>query len=269
MRISTTVAAPADGLLCPGDPPPARLVPGDPCSPWLLACEHAGRAVPAALGDLGVAPAEMGRHIAWDIGAGPLARRLAARLAAPLVLQRYSRLVIDCNRPRTAPDLIPERSDGTEIPANRGLDARGREARWRAIHAPFHDAIAALLDRAQAAGRHPLLVAVHSFTPCLAGRQRPWHAGFLFNRDGDLAGRLMAAVGARRPDLRLALNEPYTVDDLTDYTIPVHGEARGLPHVLLEVRNDLIADGEAQAQWADLLAAALRQCIPQPFPAAP
>lgn len=168
MRITGPAAA--DGWLGADDPPPVETVAGDPSSPFFLVCEHAGRAVPARLDDLGVDACEMDRHIAWDIGAEGLARRLAAVLGAPLVLQRYSRLVIDCNRPFAAPDLMPARSDGTEIPANRDIDADERRPRWQAIHAPFHAAIAAMLDQAR---RPPLLVAVHSFTPRLGGRERP------------------------------------------------------------------------------------------------
>ncbi len=251
------MAVPVEPLLLPGDPPPVEIVRARAGTRLVLACEHAGRAVPARLGDLGIVAAEMDRHIAWDIGAADLARGLARRLGATLVLQRYSRLVIDCNRPLAAPDLAPPVSDGTIVPANLDLDEVGRRARWEAIHRPFHDALAALLD----ATVEPVLVTVHSFTPRLAGRARPWHAGFLCNRDPALARALLEAAAALAPDHCLALNEPYTVDDLSDYTIPVHGERRGIPHVLVEVRNDLIADEAGQEAWADLLAVALTAAL--------
>jgi predicted N-formylglutamate amidohydrolase len=245
-------------LLSPRDPRPVELVNADARSAFVLACEHAGRAVPERLGDLGVSPADMDRHIAYDRGAEEVSRNLSKRLDAPLVLQRYSRLVIDCNRPSTAPDCFPEISDGTPIPANAGLAAADRQRRLDEIHRPFHQALAALLDRRAAAGATPILVAVHSFTPRLAGgADRHWQLGVLSNRDRRFAERFLAAFQARNPDIPSAHNEPYVVDDLSDYTIPVHGEARGLPHVLIEIRNDLIADAAGQARWAGLIADAL------------
>ncbi len=253
----TVTVAPA--LLGPADPAPVEVLRPGAASPWLLVCEHAGRAVPAALGDLGGVPAaEMDRHIAFDIGAEGLTRRLSERLGATAILQPYSRLVIDCNRPQRAPDLIPAASDGTPIPANAALTEADRAARLAAIHAPFHAAISGTLDGRRPA---PAPVALHSFTPRLAagGPDRPWHAGFCCNRDDRLARALLAEVARLEPGLRLALNEPYPVDDLGDFTVPVHGEARGLPHVLVEVRNDLIADTPGQARWAGLLATALER----------
>jgi predicted N-formylglutamate amidohydrolase len=163
-------------------------------------------------------------------------------------------MAIDCNRPAHALDLIPTVSDGTRIPGNLDLSAAAREVRLAAIHRPFHAAIAAILD----AGRAKALVALHSFTPRLAGGpDRPWDAGFCCNRDGRLATALLAEMGRLAPAACLALNQPYGVDDEGDYTIPVHGEARGLPHVLVELRHDGIAEEAGQQRWADLLAAAL------------
>lgn len=248
---------PAGALLGDGDPSPVETVANRGGAPFVLACEHAGRALPAGLGDLGIAPAELERHIAWDIGADGLARRLAQHLGAPLVLQRYSRLVIDCNRPYAAPDLIPPVSDGTIVPANLELDEIGRQARWAAIHRPFHDALARLLE--EVAG--PVLVAVHSFTPRLAGQARPWQVGLLCNRDPSFATAVHRALSRLAPGLCLAINQPYTVDDGSDYTIPVHGERRGIPHVLLEVRNDLLAGQAGQDAWAELLARALTAAL--------
>lgn len=249
-----TAGSVALGLLGVRDPSPFLIVRPDARSPWLLVCEHAGRAVPAALGDLGLPAAAMDRHIAYDLGAEGLTRALGERLDATAVLQPYSRLVIDCNRPGSAPDLVPAVSDGTAIPANADVGGAERAARLAAIHAPFHAAVAAVLR--ERAGRS--LVAVHSFTPRLAGGPpRPWHAGFCCNRDPRLARALLAETARLAPTLRLALNEPYPVDDASDYTIPVHGELPGRPHVLIEVRNELIADAAGQARWAGLLATAL------------
>jgi predicted N-formylglutamate amidohydrolase len=246
-------------LLDASDPDPVEIVNPEGDSDFLLVCEHAGRAVPATLGDLGIAATEMDRHIAYDIGAEGLARKLSALLDAPLVLQRYSRLVIDCNRPLTATDSIPETSDGTTIPTNLNLTASARRVRADEIHRPFHDAIGRLLDLRQRGELSTILATIHSFVPRFGGKDRRWQLGVCFNRDGVFARQLMKAFQANNPSIVAAHNEPYCVDDESDFSIPVHGERRGLPHVLLEVRHDQIADEAGQASWADLLARALSQ----------
>lgn len=205
----------------------------------------------------------MSRHVAWDIGAEGVSRRLSAALDAPLVLQRYSRLVVDCNRPENAPDCIAAVSDGVVVPANRDIAPSERAARWTEIHAPFHAEVAARLDAALARGP-AALVAVHSFTPMLeiVRRPRPWHVGVMARRDRDLAEALLGNLVADDPDLVAAFDEPYRINDLGDYTIPVHAEHRGIPHVLIEVRNDLIAEPEGQRAWGDRLARALSASLP-------
>lgn len=240
--------------LAPHDPPPVELANATGRAPLVLTCEHGGRALPAALAGGAPGPRDMARHIAWDVGAAALARGLAARLGAPLALQPYSRLVIDCNRPRHAPDLAPAVSDRTRVPFNEALDAAGIEARWRAVHQPFHAAVSRLLE-----ARGPVaLVAVHSFTPRMrGGAPRPMMAGLLARADSRLAESLRAAMLAAEPGLAIALNAPYRIEDDSDYTIPMHAEARGLPHVLLEIRNDLISRPAGVARWTDLLTWAL------------
>ena len=245
-------------VLSPRDPEPAELVNADGLSPFVLSCEHAGRAIPEALGDLGVPADEMKRHIAWDIGSEGVSRRVSAILDAPLVLQRYSRLVVDCNRPFEAPDCMPAVSDGTAVPANATLSEDARRKRFAEIHEPFHGMLAALLDHRAAAGLAAIVVSVHSFTPrLLGGPQRPWALGVLSNRDGSFAEAFLAAFQKANPEVASAHNEPYVIDDSSDYTIPVHGEQRGLPHLLLEIRNDLIAGEAGQSHWARLVADAL------------
>jgi len=245
-------------VLSPHDPDPVAIVNPDGKSVFLLTCEHAGRAIPKRLGDLGIPRADMDRHIAYDVGAETLSRRLSARLDAPLVMQRYSRLVVDCNRPFEAVDCFPEASDGTTVPANVGLGQQAQRQRFDEIHQPFHRAVAALLDRRAAEAKPTTLVSVHSFTPRLqGGSPRPWFVGALSNRDDSFAQRFLAAFRAAHPEIPCAHNEPYVVDDLSDYTIPVHGEARGLPYLLLEIRNDLILDRDGQQRWAALVADAL------------
>ena len=169
------------------------------------------------------------------------------------ILQAYSRLVIDCNRPLDSPGSIVERSDGTPVPGNLDLDAHQRAQRIAEIFEPYHARIAAELDRRASAGRPVVLVAMHSFTPSMAGNDRPWHAGVLYQRDARFAHALLEAL-RDEGDLVVGDNEPYRVSDATDYAIPVHAERRGLPHVELEIRQDLIADEAGQQAWAQRLA---------------
>jgi predicted N-formylglutamate amidohydrolase len=240
-------------LLEPDEPDPVTLENESGDSVFFLTCEHAGRAFPRRLGRLGLPEAETMRHIAWDIGIGAVGREVSRLLDAAVILQTYSRLVIDCNRDPNVPSSIPEISETTEIPGNRGLDEAERAARVDAIFRPYHNAIGAALDRRAAADRATALVALHSFTPVFKGVWRPWHVAVLFNRDPRLAHALAELLRAEG-DLMVGENEPYRVSDLTDYTVPVHGERRGLPHVEIEIRQDLITDPAGQREWAERLA---------------
>jgi predicted N-formylglutamate amidohydrolase len=240
-------------LLEADEPDPVALENEAGSSVFFLTCEHAGRAFPRRLGTLGLPEHETRRHIAWDIGIGAVGRELSRLLDATLILQTYSRLVIDCNRDPNVPSSIPEISESTEIPGNRDLGEAERAARVEAIFRPYHNRIAATLDRRDAQGRGSVLVALHSFTPVFKGVSRPWHVAVLFNRDRRLAHAL-AELLRDEGDLMVGENEPYRVSDLTDYTVPVHGERRGLPHVEIEIRQDLITDPAGQRDWAERLA---------------
>jgi predicted N-formylglutamate amidohydrolase len=242
-----------DPLLGPGEPGPFTLANAAGGSVFLLTCDHGGREIPRGLGRLGLAEPDTFRHIAWDIGIADVGRRLSPQLDAALIVQTYSRLVIDCNRDPSVPSSIPEISEDTEIPGNRNLTETDRAARQIAIFRPYQDRIAALLDERRSAGRASILVALHSFTPVFRGVARPWHVGVLFNRDARLARPLLDLLRAEG-DLVVGENEPYRVTDLTDYTVPVHGERRGLPYVEIEIRQDLITEPAGQAAWADRLA---------------
>ena len=253
---------PAAALLGADDPPPFTVVDGRADGPFVLVSDHAGKRVPAALRGLGLPPAELTRHIGWDIGIAGTTVALAERLGAWAILQTYSRLVIDCNRPTGAASSIPAISDGTPVPGNHGLDEAARARRIEAIFAPYHARIAAELDARAAAGRPTLLVSMHSFTPAMAGVARPWHAGVLYGRDARLAHALRDALAAEG-DLCVGDNQPYAVSDATDYAVPVHGERRGLPHVAIEIRQDLIADEAGQAAWAARLARLLCRLGPR------
>jgi predicted N-formylglutamate amidohydrolase len=245
-------------LLDADEPSPVLEENLDGASDFVIVVDHAGKRLPRRVGDLGLPAAELGRHIAWDLGALGLARLLAARLDAPLVAQAYSRLVIDCNRDPGVATSIPVIGEWIEIPGNIGLSATARAARRAAIFEPYHRRIRALLDARLAAGRRTILIAQHSMTDVFKGVRRAMHAAVLYNRDRRFAGLVLAAL-RRVPDLVIGDNEPYFVSDETDYTIPRHAEARGLPHVEIEVRQDLLGDATGQVRWAALLAAALEE----------
>jgi predicted N-formylglutamate amidohydrolase len=222
-------------------------------SPFLIVVDHAGKLIPRALDRLGVPETECERHIAWDIGIAAVSRLVADALDATLVQQNYSRLVIDCNRTPGSETSIPEISELTQIPGNIGLSEARKAARVREIFRPYHDRIEAELDRRRQAGRSTALIAMHSFTPIFMGAARPWHAGLLYNRDPRFAEVLMTLL-KRGNGFLVGDNEPYSVTDASDYTIPVHGERRGLIHVEIEIRQDLIAGESGQRVWGALLA---------------
>jgi len=222
-------------------------------SPFLLTSDHYGRIIPRRLGDLGLKASELTRHIAWDPGIAGVAEALSKDLGAHLIAQRYSRLVIDCNRPPQAPSSIPRISEATFIPGNADLAEDAAATRRRQIFDPYHRRISEVIDARLRDGLPTVLVSLHSFTPVYAGIARPWHIGTLYHRDTKLAPLLLKLL-RRQTDLVVGDNEPYAVSDDTDYTIPVHGEARGLINTGIEIRQDLIADAPAQKQWADRLA---------------
>ncbi len=239
-------------LLAAADPAPVTVYNGNGRSPLLLVADHAGNIFPRALGRLGISAAEAARHIALDIGIANLSRMVADALDAALIQQNYSRLVIDCNRPPGAATSIPEISEVTLIPGNVGLSTAERMAREREIFRPYHDAIAAELERRREVKAPTALIALHSFTPVFKAAARPWHAALLYHRDPRLARALLALL--RNDGLTVGDNEPYFVSDETDYTIPVHGERRNIPHALIEIRQDLLADEKGEREWAQRLA---------------
>lgn len=222
-------------------------------SPYLLTSDHYGRAIPRALGDLGLSEGELERHIAWDIGIAGVAHALSKHLDAHLIAQRYSRLVIDCNRPPQSPNSIPRISETTVIPGNEGITREAAEARRGHVFDPYHRRIAEVIERRSREGIPTVLVSLHSFTPVYAGIARPWHVGTLYQRDTRLPPLLLKGLRAHA-DLVVGDNEPYAVSDETDYTIPVHGEGRGLMNTGIEIRQDLIAEDSAEREWAHRLA---------------
>jgi predicted N-formylglutamate amidohydrolase len=243
-------------LLSPGDPPAFRTLNEAGRFPLLLLCDHAGKAVPAALGDLGISANELGRHIGWDIGALDVATELSALLDAPLVASTYSRLVIDCNRWPGGEGSIPEVSDGTRVPANAGLSAGDIDARAHACFWPYHNEVERLIADMTARGTGPALLVVHSFTPVMNGARRPWHLGVLWRTDARLPAPLLTEL--RRLDgVVTGDNEPYSARASYEYTLAAHADAHELPHCSLEIRQDLIDTRQAAAGWARQLAPAI------------
>jgi len=236
---------------------PVVLVNGGGRSPYVLICEHASNLLPTTLGTLGLPESELQRHIAWDIGAAEVARRLSRLIDAPLVLQRYSRLAYDCNRPPDSADAMPETSETTHIPGNRNLSPADKLARTREIYRPFHAAIADLLDRRAAEGVRSLVVTIHSFTPVYKGKPRAVELGILHDRDTGLSAKLITSF----PTVDARLNEPYGPKDGVLHTLNLHAAPRGLRHAMIEIRNDLLSDERGQDEWAERLSASLVHAV--------
>lgn len=247
-------------VLAPDEPPPFEVVNPDGASGLFLICDHASHRLPRALGTLGLRPEQILEHIGWDIGAAQVARRLSSLLDAPLVLSGYSRLAIDCNRPPHVASSIPTLTGGVPVPGNIDLDDRSRQARQDALFWPYHRAIEALLARRP---RPAALLSVHSFTPTFPGQVRPWPVGVVFGQDRHLAGLFFDQLRADDPALLVGDNEPYQVTPDSDYGVPNYGEKRGVPAMLLEIRQDGIADDEGAHAWADRIARAYRALEPR------
>lgn len=237
--------------LDPDEPHPVRVLRPDGTSPLFLTADHGGRAIPRRLRQLGVPDSEMDRHIAWDIGIAGVTERLSAALDATAVFQAYSRLVIDCNRDPSWESAMPAVSEYTRISGNEGLTESDRAARITAIFTPYHERIRGLLDAR--AGRRTLFVAMHSFTPSFKGERRDMQVGVLFNRDLRVANVMLDLLRAE-DGLIVGANEPYAITDDSDYSVPTHATSRGLLHVEIEIRQDLIAGEAGQAAWAERFA---------------
>lgn len=249
-------------LIGKGDPAPAFTMNTGSESPVALVCEHAGQAVPAHLCDLGLAPGDIDKHVGWDIGAGEVTRILADHLSAPAAFQPYSRLVIDCNRPPKAPDSAPAISHGVTVPGNRHLSALDHWARVAEIFLPFQQAVDTILDQRQ----RRLALSIHSFEPDLGQGIRPWDIGLLYRKDQRTSALLKTAIERHDPSLTIGMNEPYTIDDESDFFVPWHGEARNIGHVLIEIRNDHLRTAEGRQRWANLLRDCTNDILPEFLP---
>ncbi len=238
----------------PGDSEfsPFETIPGDESRGLLLVCDHARNALPPGYDTLGLPEAQLARHIGYDIGVESVTRTLASKLSAPAILTGFSRLLIDPNRGRDDPTLIMRLSDGAVVPGNAYITEEEREHRKTAYYDPYHNAVSQTLDRMTAAGKTPVLLSIHSFTPNWRGTDRPWHVGILWDRDDRFPRPLISALEAEG-DLVVGDNEPYT-GELEEDTLNKHGTQRGFAHALVEVRQDLIADAAGQEDWANRFA---------------
>jgi predicted N-formylglutamate amidohydrolase len=230
-------------------------------SPFVLTCDHASCRVPRKLSSLGISEEQLWSHVGWDIGAAGVGRLLSQQLDAPLILQNYSRLVIDCNRPARSTGSIPVESDSIRIPGNEHLDDAAAGAREREIFAPYHAALRAILEQRIAAMRPTVVVAVHSFTPIMNDVARPWHVGVMY-RQSRFAELLLQNL-RQNAELLIGDNQPYAIEDGIDYSIPHHCESRGIAHAGLEIRQDLIVDAARQQVWSSLLCKALNRALSQ------
>lgn len=243
-------------LLAPDEPPPVSVSRRGGLSPFVITVDHASRRIPRALGDLGLSAADLARHIAWDIGALEVARRVSTILDAPLIAQNYSRLVIDCNRAPEDPASITTLSELTHIPGNVNLSAEQLLVRRREIFEPYHEQVRGLLDERAAAGMRTILIVQHSMTDIFKGVRRQMHAAVLYDKDPRFARCLLQALRAE-PGLIVGDNEPYSGKHKIGYTAPQHGEGRAIPHVEVELRQDLIATAAGQQEWGERMARAL------------
>jgi predicted N-formylglutamate amidohydrolase len=264
-RTDSSGAHGLDALLGDDDPPVFLIEHADGKSPFVLTCDHAGRAIPHRLAGLGLSEHDRSTHVAWDLGVAALGRRLSARLDAFSIMHNYSRLVIDANRPPGASDSIATLSERTRIRANEGLSTGDARTRFEEVFEPYHQRIRDELDARNARACPSVVVTVHSFTPVYMGEARPWHVGVLYGRDPRLAR--LVRDGLRNDDaLVVGDNQPYSVSDATDYTIVVHGERRGIPHVELEIRQDLLASDADVDGWAERLGGVLEEAVPHLIP---
>lgn len=250
----------SQALLMPGEPSAVEIVNSEGQGSAVLLCDHASNRIPIKLGNLGLSPQQLSEHIAWDPGAADVARQLSDLLDAPLLLSGYSRLVIDCNRPLTRTDSIIDESAGVRVPGNKDLSADQRQSRIDELFLPYHQAINQLLERRSQ--RRNILLSVHSYTPLLDNVMRPWQVGLSYERDSRLALKMIEALSQDKA-LVIGKNQPYPIEDHIDYTLPNHGEGRGLLHTMIEIRQDEIQTDEGCQLWAERLAEAYRRIQPE------
>ena len=257
----------SNSLLTSQDPNPVEIIPATTPSPVLLVCDHAGDRIPLKLLEHSLSPEDMARHIAIDINAELVARAIAAEMNSTLVIQRYSRLVVDVNRPESSSELMPKFSDGTLIPFNQNISTSERRARLDQIYIPYHSRISELLNERR--NSPSALVAIHSFTPRLSnGDIRYWHIDLMSRTSMDFVHSLQNKIESALPNLNVGISQVFQMHDKRDYTLPHHGESRDILNASIEIRNDMLASEEDIDGWGKLLAACLLAALPSDIQAA-
>ncbi len=227
---------------------------------FIFGCEHASNRIPVRFGTMGLDETELSRHIAWDIGARRLTELLAIRTDSPAILQRYSRLVYDCNRTVGHPGAFVTDADGSCVTGNLDLTDAEKAARERDIYRPFHDALTGAIELRQLRAERFAFLAIHSFNQSVRGVARPWHIGFIYNQQPALSKRLISWF-RENTDFIVGDNEPYSPLHAVDHTIRIQAEVRCVPYSMIEVRNDLLRSESEIVGWADLIATALSETI--------
>ncbi|MGB5708136.1 MAG: N-formylglutamate amidohydrolase [Arenicellales bacterium] len=253
-----------ESLIGPGDPPAHQIINNQGKAQVLLVGDHVSNLTPASLNNLGLDPEALEQHIAYDIGTRKLVHHLSEHLNAPAVLAGYSRLVVDLNRSLEDPSVMPEVSDKIPIPGNQNMSATHRSQRIHDFYTPYRKAIDMALRGFRQRGVVPALIAIHSFTPEMAGFSRPWHAGILWDKDPRIPVPLMQNLRAHPDGFNIGDNEPYSGKHPADYTIDHHAEAAGIPHVSIEIRQDLVDSEDGAERWATILHEALRDILDNP-----
>ncbi len=251
-------------MLTQSDPSPVEFIPSGQSSRILLVCDHAGDAIPAKYQHKRPSDEDMKRHIAIDVNAIDVAKTMAKWLDAPLVLQRYSRLIIDVNRPLMSPELCPKTSDGTLIRFNQNLDQDEIKQRLDCIYRPYHNTIARKLDEMSDAPA--ALIAIHSFTPKLRNQPpRYWHVDIMSRTHTHFAETWRGQLAANRPNLNIGVNKVFAISDQRDNTLPLHAEPRNILNASVEVRNDLLNSEQGTQAWGELLAQGLKAALPAEY----
>lgn len=235
-------------------------------SPIIIVCDHASNAMPKSVKNLGLDAKTRKMHIAWDPGTADIGKYLARVLKAPLQLANYSRLVVDLNRGESHEDCMRDMSDHVFIPGNSGMSVAEKKARLDALYWPYHGEITRQLDGVLKRGQVPLLVSIHSFTPEMDGKHRPWHIGVMWNQQDKLAKQLVKNLKRDNPALVIGENKPYSLKGAAGgkNTIARHAEGRGLPYIIVEFRQDLVSGKRDAEQWAELFLRSLQPLLDDP-----
>lgn len=256
----------ATTVLSAQEPPPFRLENGAGRGKCLIVCDHASNRVPQSLHNLGLTRSQLGKHIAWDPGTEDIGRIISTALNAPAIFANYSRLVADVNRGAETKECILPVSDRIVVPGNTRLARKARKARIDEIFTPYHRAVAERVNRFLGKKIIPVIISIHSFTPRINGKSRPWHIGVLWNHEEEIATRLVENLRLRNPRLVVGANEPYSLkqSNLSKNTIGTHAESRGLPYIIVEFRQDLVKTPEKAAKWAQIFLEALTPILDDP-----